>query len=80
MKLFVLGRKAWLFSNTQRGARSSSLLYSLIVTAKENKLKVFDYLVYLLQRLSIGGFENSEDWDALMPWSTSLPTHLRVKL
>lgn len=79
VKLFVLGRKAWLFSNTQRGARSSAMLYSLIVTAKENKLKVYDYLVYLLQRLPVGGFENTEDWDALMPWSASLPADLRVK-
>ncbi len=79
VKLFVLGRKAWLFSNTQRGARSSAMLNSLIVTAKENKLKIYDYLVYLLQRLPVGGFANTEDWDALMPWSSSLPVELRVK-
>ena len=46
IKPFVMGRKAWLFSNTQRGARGSAMLYSLIVTAKENKLKIYDYLVY----------------------------------
>lgn len=79
VKLFVLGRKAWLFSNTQRGARSSAMLYSLIVTAKENKLKVYNYLVYLLQRLTAGGFDNAKDWDALMPWSASLPADLYVK-
>ena len=56
VKPFVMGRKAWLFSNTPRGAEASALLYSLVVTAKENKIKVFDYLVYLLKRIPAGGF------------------------
>ncbi|WP_254843501.1 transposase [Shewanella sp. UCD-KL21] len=30
IKPFVIGRKAWLFSNTPRGARASAILYSLI--------------------------------------------------
>ena len=34
-----MGRKAWLLSNTQRGARGSAMLYNLIVTAKENMWK-----------------------------------------
>jgi len=79
IKPFVMGRKAWLFSNTQRGARGSAMLYSLIVTAKENKLKVYDYLVYLLKRIPSGGFARPEDWAALMPWADTLPEELRVK-
>lgn len=31
---FVLGRKNWLFSGSPRGARASSILYSIIETAK----------------------------------------------
>lgn len=79
IKPFVMGRKAWLFSNTQRGASGSAMLYSLIVTAKENKLKVYDYLVYLLKRIPVGGFAQAEDWTVLMPWSEGLPDYLRVK-
>ena len=79
IKPFVMGRKAWLFSNTQRGARGSAMLYSLMVTAKENKLKVYDYLVYLLKRIPVGGFNCSDDWAALMPWSEALPDVLQVK-
>ena len=41
---FVMGRKNWLFSNTQRGAKASAIFYSLIVSAKENGLIPFDYL------------------------------------
>jgi len=74
-----MGRKAWLFSNTQRGARGSAMLYSLIVTAKENKLKVYDYLVYLLKRIPTGGFNNAESWNQLMPWAAGLPDDLRVR-
>jgi len=33
---FVIGRKAWLFSDTPAGARASATHYSLIETAKAN--------------------------------------------
>lgn len=79
IKPFVMGRKAWLFSNTQRGARGSAMLYSLIVTVKENKLKIYDYLVYLLKTIPAGGFAQPDDWAPLMPWSEALPPDLRVK-
>ena len=38
IKPFVMGRKNWLFANTPAGAQSSAAIYSLIETAKENKL------------------------------------------
>ena len=79
IKPFVMGRKAWLFSNTQRGARGSAVLYSLIVTAKENKLKVYDYLVYLFKRIPAGGYDCTDGWNQLMPWAEGLPDELRVK-
>jgi len=51
----------------------------MIVTAKENKLKIYDYLVYVLKRIPVGGFDTAEDWKPLMPWSEDLPADLRVK-
>ena len=39
----VVGRKNWLFSNTQNGARASALIYSLAVTACANGLNVEDF-------------------------------------
>jgi transposase len=44
---FVIGRKNWLFSKTPEGAKASALLYSLIETAKANKLDTFKYFKYL---------------------------------
>ncbi|MBM7657745.1 hypothetical protein JOC27_001195 [Sporolactobacillus spathodeae] len=40
IKPFVMGRKNWLISNTSRGAVASSIIYSLIETAKEKHLKI----------------------------------------
>ena len=41
---FVVGRRNWLFSGTSEGAEASALLYSLIETAKANKLEPYTYL------------------------------------
>ena len=44
VKPFVMGRKNWLFANTEGGAQSSAIVYSLIETAKENGLDPYRYL------------------------------------
>ena len=36
LKPFVIGRKNWLFSNTTKGAKQSSIIYSVIQSVKEN--------------------------------------------
>lgn len=51
IKPFVMGRKGWLFSNTPRGAESSAIIYSLVETIKENDLKPYEYIKYLLDTL-----------------------------
>jgi transposase len=52
MKSFVIGRKNFLFSFTENGAEASSILYSIVTTAKENNLKVEEYLTYVFDSLS----------------------------
>ena len=49
IKPFVMGRKNWMFANTPAGAQSSSVIYSLIETAKENHLDPYRYLVWILR-------------------------------
>jgi len=75
VKPFVMGRKAWLFSNTPAGARASSVIYSLIETAKENGLHPYRYLEFLLE--SLPGSTTS-DIAALLPWCESLPDRCRA--
>ena len=62
---FVVGRKIWLFSGNPEGAQASSILYSLIETAKANGLEPYLYLRYLLDRLPYA--YTSEEYKALMP-------------
>jgi transposase len=63
---FVLGRKNWLFSGTPEGAQASALLYSLIETAKANKLEPYAYLRYIFEKLPVAA--TLEDYEALLPW------------
>ena len=67
IKPFVMGRKNWLFANTPAGAQSSAVIYSLIETAKENKLDPYRYLLWVLEsapRLA----RDTDSWaEALIP-------------
>lgn len=51
VKPFVMGRKAWLFANTAKGAQTSAVLYSIVETAKINHLNLEKYIAYILGRL-----------------------------
>lgn len=64
---FAVGRKNWLFCNTPRGASASATIYSIIETAKVNKLRPYDYLKFLLERLPYGAAV--ED---CLPWSDNV--------
>ena len=77
VKPFVIGRKNWLFANTQDGAFASSVMYSIIETAKENALHPTRYMEFLLESLltaSTGGLEN------LLPWSDKLPDYCYMRI
>jgi len=79
IKPFVIGRKNWLFSNTPKGAKSSAMIYSIVETAKENNLRVHEYLNYLLTQLKDMESYPEEELDKLMPWSEDLPGICRIK-
>ena len=71
---FVMGRKAWLFSDTPRGAEASARLYGLIETAKANGLVPYDYLKRLFAELPKA--QTLADIEALLPWAICPPaTH-----
>ena len=69
IKPFVIGRKNWLFSQTPNGAMASVTLYSLIETAKANKLEPFAYIRYILIELpKLGRHAEPEAFNTLLPW------------
>ncbi|HOV15397.1 MAG TPA: IS66 family transposase, partial [Spirochaetota bacterium] len=62
---FVIGRKNWLFYDSQDGARASAFFYSLIETAKANKLEPYSYLNYVFEQIPLCKTES--DYEKLLP-------------
>ena len=76
IKPFVMGRKNWLFANTPGGAQSSAVIYSLIETAKENKLDPYKYLLWVLQSAPVLS-QNDEFWaEKLLPANAPQECHV----
>ena len=70
VKPFVMGRKNWLFSDTNKGADASMMWYSVIESAKLNGLNVYGYLLHLLTELpKLGENPAPEQLDRFMPWA-----------
>ena len=67
---FVIGRKAWLFSDTPAGADSSARLYSLIETAKANSVEPYAYLATVFAALPAA--TTLSQVEALLPWNIAL--------
>ena len=64
---FVVGRKAWLFSDTPAGANASAIIYSLVETAKANGVEPYTWLRYVLEHLPAA--QTADEMDKLLPWN-----------
>lgn len=72
IKPFTVGRKNWLFVGNHAGAKGGAALYSLIETAKANKIEPYQYLRYVLEMIP----KLSENQlSQLLPWNC--PDHLQ---
>jgi len=70
MKTLVIGRKNWLFSTSQAGARANAIWMTLIESAKANGIDPSAYLEYLLKNIpQLPTFANSADLEAYLPWN-----------
>ncbi len=67
---FTIGRKNWLFSKSQTGAKASANLYSLTETAKANKLNPYAYLRVVFTQLP--NANTVEDIEKCLPWDITL--------
>ena len=72
--LVVLGRKAWLFSDTPAGAEASARLYGLIETAKANGCEPYAYLRRVFTDLPKA--TTLAEIKALLPWNVARPAAL----
>ena len=66
---FAVGRKNWLFSDTQQGAVASANLYTLVETARANALNPYAYLKLVFTALPKA--TTVEDIEALLPWNVA---------
>jgi hypothetical protein len=64
---FAVGRAAWMFCDTQGGARASANLYSLVLSAQANGMEPLEYLTYLYTQLPAA--TTVEQFEGLLPWN-----------
>ena len=79
LRTYCVGRKNWLFSDTPKGADASAAIYSIVTTAKANKLKPREYLEWLFEQMP--NTENLDDSSVLarfLPWSDEVPHSCRI--
>jgi hypothetical protein len=66
-RVIVIGRRSWLFAETQQGARASANLYSLMRCAQVDGLEPYAYLLHLLEELPKASTTDAlEVW---LPWN-----------
>lgn len=63
IRKFAIGRNNWLFSDTPDGAEASSLLYSLVVTAKLNGVNAYKALSKILTEVPLA--QTVDDYERL---------------
>lgn len=64
---FAVGRRSWMFCDTQGGARASANLYSLVLSARANGIEPLEYLTHIYTRLPAA--TTVEQFEALLPWN-----------
>jgi transposase len=74
---FVVGRKSWLFCDTQAGAIASARLYSLVETAKANSVEPHAYLTHLFTHLPAASTVDA--FEALLPWNVKIDSPVKSR-
>lgn len=75
---FALGRRNWMFAGNPRGAKASAILYSLLMTAKENGLNEHAYLTFVFNR--IRSCKTDSDYQQLIPGYLTPEEHASLLL
>jgi transposase len=62
----AIGRKNWMFAGSQRGGNSMAMAFTLIQTAKLNKVDPQAWLTWVLENIAD---HKITKLDELMPWN-----------
>lgn len=74
---FAVHRKNWLFADSIEGAKANAVYYSLIESAKVNKLNIEKYIEYLLEEIpQLDEPYNENELEKYLPWSKELPEEI----
>lgn len=81
MRNIAIGRKNWLFAQSDEGGRRAAIIYSIVETCKRNGINVHEYLRDVLERVST---HPASAIDELLPapgqWTrTSVPATERAR-
>ncbi|MEE0738293.1 MAG: IS66 family transposase [Lachnospiraceae bacterium] len=78
---FCVGKKNWKLIDTVNGAKTSAILYSLVETAKANRLNIYQYFKYLLTEIPKHMDDTNLNFlNQMLPWSKELPEICHKKL
>jgi transposase len=64
---FAVGRRSWLFVDSQLGAKASANLYSIVMTCRANGIEPYAYLCHLFEEFPKA--KTAEQLEALLPWN-----------
>lgn len=74
---FAVHRKNWLFADSVEGAKANAVYYSLIESAKVNKLNIEKYIEYLLEKIpQLDEPYKEKELEKYLPWSKELPEEI----
>lgn len=69
----VIGRKNWMFSVSEAGAKANAICLSIAETAKSNGVDFYEYIKKILTDLpNLRIHQNPEILDQYMPWSKTI--------
>ena len=74
IRKFAIGRNNWMFCDTVEGAHASSILYSLVITAKLNKKNPFTIMTEIFTQLPYA--KTADDYERLTELLLSPPNPL----
>lgn len=71
----VIGRKNWIHSVSEAGAKANAICLSIAETAKSNGIDSYEYIKKLLTDLpNLDIYQNPEVLDHYLPWSKTIQT------
>lgn len=75
---FVNIRNRCKFYVSTKGAEVSAMIYSLVITAVENKVQPYMYFMYIFEKLKEMDLTDRKSLRELLPYSKSLPDYTKI--